>query len=178
MTTIDDFSDELDKQILECGNWIVGTYVSLASKSGKIDAIKEGNQIVRALKGLLGDKNLLPRFEPAIKLIESTYCMNEYKKRDPLVKDAAKTLQLSGKTDLTQDNIMYYVKKLPTILAQKCSDTEAKAFLTYLLFIGRNVGEAAGEKGSDGKVSDVEKKALKEIADAFGVDMIPDDLMK
>eukprot|EP00187_Rhodella_violacea_P003734 CAMPEP_0174886652 /NCGR_PEP_ID=MMETSP0167-20121228/1878_1 /TAXON_ID=38298 /ORGANISM="Rhodella maculata, Strain CCMP736" /LENGTH=178 /DNA_ID=CAMNT_0016122761 /DNA_START=15 /DNA_END=551 /DNA_ORIENTATION=+ len=178
MTTIDDFKDDADKQIIECGNWIVGTYVALAGKSGKIDAIKEGKQITRALSGLLGDSNLLPRFEPAIKLIESTFCMNEFKKRKPLVKDPEKTLQLSAKTDLTQENIMHYVKKLPTILEQNCTKIEATAFLTYLLFIGRNVGEAADEKGSDAKTSDDEKKALKEIADAFGVDMISDDLMK
>jgi len=112
MTTIDDFSDAADRELLECGNWIVGQYiiVSDSDKGSKLDRIKEERQIERAVTGLLGDGKLYPLFQPAIKLIESVFCMNEYKKRKPMVKDPAKALQLDGKGEITPENVHYYLR--------------------------------------------------------------------
>mmetsp|Transcript_26278 Transcript_26278/g.65723 ORF Transcript_26278/g.65723 Transcript_26278/m.65723 type:complete len:179 (+) Transcript_26278:153-689(+) len=178
MTTIDAWDDELDQQILECSNWIVGYYVIKSDEGSYLDTTMEARQITRALQGLIGDGNLYPLFQPAIKLIESVFCLNEFAKRKRKAGSPEKTLQLTGKNDVTPENLTYYLKKLPKILDKKTGPAEKAAFLTYIMFVGRNVGEAVTKKGCNSKTSPAQLGALNEVARVFGVPPIPHDLIK
>mmetsp|Transcript_6019 Transcript_6019/g.14660 ORF Transcript_6019/g.14660 Transcript_6019/m.14660 type:complete len:183 (-) Transcript_6019:539-1087(-) len=172
MTTICDLRTQRIRLLVESSGWLVTKYIMKADEGNFLSKYKE-RHAVKKTRLLLDDPHLFPRFQPAVKLIESAFFLHEFQTRTPLVSIHEKSLGLPFK-GRTMKTYFAPLAELGRSLREELGEEECSAFLEYVLFMGRDVAAASVEKCGE-RISGAEMMALDELAKAFELPRLRDE---
>ncbi|WP_220199277.1 hypothetical protein [Ktedonospora formicarum] len=161
MTSRNDFTQEEWKLICHAP-LSIGSAVASASPSGLGDTIKESMSIVNSMRQAA-------ERHPESQLIQEIMPKGLGREQLETWTTTARSILQPNEAARSRTQSIEECRQVANVLQSKGTPQEAQSFKLWLLEVGRDVANAATERGNTSAISNEEAQVLQDVANALGV---------